>query len=90
MTNNLIIGPYPPDIPDHWPIETDDSDPRIKISDAQRIELGPDDVLVLFSERPLPNDAKQRMAEQIKQIWPDNRVLILDNGMHIAVLGSLL
>ena len=71
------------DFPDAGAIVTE-----FKIESAQRVRLEPGDVLVVFSERPLPTSAGARISERLNAVFPDNQVVVLDKGLRLAVLGA--
>ena len=67
-------------------------DIRIKemdaIQDVQRLRLEPGDTLVFLSDLRLSSSSKERIAKQLKEVFPDNRVIVLDSGARLAVVGK--
>jgi len=61
--------------------------PTDEIPLVQRLRLEPGDTLILFYDVPIPHAEYQRMFEILSTRFPCNRVLILDRGTRLAVLG---
>ena len=70
-------------ISDNW----GDAEPDA-IPDVQRLRLKPGDVLVLSYSGAMPYPDKERTIEIMKTLFPNNRALILDRGITLAVVGD--
>ncbi len=47
--------------------------------------LKPTDVIVIECEGLLSQNARARLAEQLKDVWPDHRVVILDGTLRLKI-----
>lgn len=59
-----------------------------EITDVQRLRLEPRDTIVLLSDLRLAPSHKARIRAEMGDLFPDNRVLVLDCGTQIAVVGE--
>lgn len=59
--------------------------PSTKISKIASINLQKDDVIVLYSGSILSDTEKTHIQTQYEKIFPNNKLLILDNGNRLAV-----
>lgn len=50
--------------------------------------LKPDDVICVESDSNLSMAERKRIAEQVKLIWPNNRVVVWDSGLRMRVLSG--
>ena len=53
-----------------------------------RLELHPGDWLILRSRKILPIETHDRIRKVVKDAFPANRCLILENGLELAVLTA--
>jgi len=59
----------------------------ITIKDLQRVKLEPGDVLVVRAPGHLPPEAQGRIFQQLKNLFPDNQVLVLEAGLELCVVA---
>jgi hypothetical protein len=59
----------------------------IKIEDLQRVQLKPGDVLAVRLHRPVPCSDQGRIIAQLKRVFPDNEVIILERGLELCVIA---
>lgn len=59
-----------------------------EIADVQRLRLEPGDTLVLLSDLRLSTGHKARIQLEMSLLFPENRVLVLDSGTRLTVLGA--
>lgn len=50
--------------------------------------VSPSDVIVLECDEPLSDEGRAILSASLKQIWPDNRLVVCDRGMRLKVLQS--
>ena len=50
----------------------------------KKSDLDPGDVIVLETDNALSEQATINMKESLKPLWPDNEVLVLEEGMRVA------
>lgn len=55
---------------------------------VQRDALGRGDVLVLTVRGRLSEAAKDRIDMLFKEVWPNNRVVVLDDGAELKVVAA--
>jgi hypothetical protein len=60
----------------------------VAIASITPLCLGKDDVIVVRCEGKLEGVQVDRLRKHFAQIWPGQRVLILDNGMHLQVMRT--
>jgi hypothetical protein len=60
------------------------------LGDAHRLSLKPDDTVVLMTEMPVSSQTAERMIIQVRNALrdPDRKVLIIDSGIKIGILGK--
>lgn len=61
------------------------------IPDVQSIEvasLKPGDVIVISTVRLVSMDTAKRIEVLLNQIWPNNKVIVLDDGATMKVVQS--
>lgn len=65
------------------------SDPEIRyLGDVQRLQLGPDDLLVLTTDQHLSSAALDRIRAAVESTIPGQRVVVLTGGMKLGVLSK--
>lgn len=57
------------------------------IGDVERLTLYADDTIVLRTDQPLPFGMAEHLRMDIKEVFPNHRVIVLDNGLELGVLG---
>jgi hypothetical protein len=57
------------------------------LGDVQRLELKPDDIIVLKSSVKLKQSAAVGMKVYIENQFPGHRCIVLDEGMDIGILS---
>ena len=61
---------------------------NIEIKDLKKVNLKPGEVLVVT----VPGDTlwtqKARIKEQMKEFFPDNKIMIIDEGISLDVAGD--
>lgn len=59
------------------------------IGDVQRLQLAPDDILVLKVRGAVPTEMAERLRNVIREVLgePDRKVMVLDNSVEIGVLA---
>lgn len=63
------------------------SDNIITIENLRRVALKPGDVLVITTEQKLSDRIAELLLASCEFVFPNNKVLILDSGMQVAVVG---
>lgn len=60
------------------------------VGDVQRLELKPDDVLVVSVDAAISSEQAERINDELVQILGSNRnrVIVLGKGMAVSVLGK--
>lgn len=48
--------------------------------------LSPGDAIVLETDAPLTAQARERLTQRVRSLWPDVKVVILDSGFHMSVV----
>lgn len=62
-------------------------DDRVRyLGDVQRLQLKPDDVLVVKLATRLNEETRTRLVAHLEATLPNQRVLVLDPGMDLGVL----
>ena len=59
----------------------------LNINDVQRLALHPDDVIVIRSEVRLSAEAQAGIAEQVRNTFPHNKCIVLDEGLDLMLVG---
>lgn len=54
----------------------------------QKVSIKAGDVIVLMCDECLTKQAYQNIVREAKRIFPDNKVVILEEGMKIGVLAK--
>lgn len=57
----------------------------ITLASLRRIHLQPGDVLVLETPQRTPDAGRARLAELMKQAFPEHTCIIADGGMKVSV-----
>ena len=52
----------------------------------QKVSVKPGDVIVLMTDRAYSIDACQNILKSTKHVFPDNEILILEEGLQIGVV----
>lgn len=60
----------------------------IDIEDVKTLTLQPGQVLVVQIDTR-PKEVVDRIMQQFKELFPDNKVLVLDKGIKLAVIDSI-
>jgi hypothetical protein len=58
-----------------------------ELGEVVRAYLGPDDVIVLRSQWKLSDEAKDSMTEKLRGVFPDNKIVVLDEGLDLMLVG---
>lgn len=58
------------------------------LGDVQRLQLGPDDILVVTNPGRLPMEVSEYIRANLNRLMPGRLVLVLDGGMSIGVLAQ--
>jgi hypothetical protein len=61
------------------------------LPEVERIEvvrLKPTDVIVFESSRLLSEEAIARMRASVQPIWPDNKIVVCENGLRLKVVSG--
>lgn len=58
----------------------------LDVAEVERLTLNPGDMLVLKSPIRLSNDERAQLAEQLRLLLPDTKVIALEAGLDISVL----
>ena len=56
------------------------------LKSIRKVNLKKDDVVVLDLKQDIPTEAIQRMKEYLKSIFPDNKAIVLCNGVDLSVV----
>lgn len=63
-------------------------DPELDfLRDLDALRLGPDDVLVLKAERPLPQAKFAQLRDLVQEAGLASRVLVVDHGFDMKVVA---
>jgi len=54
---------------------------------VQRLRLEPGDVVAVMYDLVLAHEQKERIAAAVHSAFPANRVLVLDGGARLAIMG---
>lgn len=55
---------------------------------VRRANIAPQDVLVIECDQMLSRESAERLVENVKKIWPDNRCVVFDRGLKIKAISS--
>lgn len=58
-----------------------------QVEDVRRIHMEDGDTIVVRCQQSLSDQVIKRLADTIKERFPNNHVLILDSGLSLDVLG---
>lgn len=58
----------------------------IEIDEVQRLRVVPGDVLVLKIQERISHAVRDRLFLEMKRIFPENQVLVLDGGADLVVV----
>ncbi len=50
--------------------------------------LKPNDVIVIECDGPIWQMERARLADQLKDVWPDHRVVILDGKLKLKIAAG--
>jgi hypothetical protein len=56
--------------------------------EVQRLRVGPGDVVVLRAESNLTRDVIEQVAGQMKEAFPDNKIIVLADGSKMQVVQT--
>jgi hypothetical protein len=59
-----------------------------QVEKVQVASLGPSDVLVLTLPGLHSRDSIDRIHTMMKQVWPDNKCIVLDEGASLRVVSE--
>jgi len=52
----------------------------------KRLNLKKDDVIILNSKEDIPTEMAQHIIKQLKQTFPDNKAVVLCNGVELSII----
>jgi hypothetical protein len=52
-----------------------------------RVEVTSDDIIVLESPRRISRAAFARLRHELREVWPDNKIMVLEEGLTLKTLG---
>lgn len=55
------------------------------IEDVRKLSVSKGDVIVVRVKHAISHDAHERIKETVSRRFPDNEIIVLDNGMSIDV-----
>lgn len=58
------------------------------IGSIERVHLKPSDVIVARAFDRISDRSKERIAQKLKDIWPDHKVVVLDDAMELKVMRA--
>lgn len=58
------------------------------LGDLAKLQLSPGEVLVLRSPHRLSAHESAEMADSLKSVFPDNRVIVLGDGLELAIVSA--
>lgn len=58
------------------------------VSEVQRMEIRPGDVVVVKCEVLIRPEFKVYLQKQIRAAFPDNKVIVIDGGIELQVLAD--
>ena len=59
---------------------------KIEIDDLKKVNLGPDDVLVLSMKKTIPERHAKAIGYIFKKIFPNNELIILEDGATLETV----
>jgi hypothetical protein len=68
-------------------VDTDAGGLRI-IGNVQRLALRPGDVVVVLCDGAICDATAARLRSEMQPLFPDNKVLVLGDGLKIAAVGA--
>lgn len=54
-----------------------------------KTNVGPDDIIVLETDIVISEDGWSRLSDQFKKLWPDNKVIILEQGLKLKTAKNV-
>jgi hypothetical protein len=56
------------------------------VARVQRAAVAPGDVIVFEADEALSDTQIQRIQETGRAVWPDNRIVVVDRGIHLRII----
>jgi hypothetical protein len=82
----MRVHPYPSEAAK--PVEIDPDQIRF-VGDLQRVSLQPDDAVVLFCDRHIPDETAARLKSYLHAAFgAERKCLVLGEGLRLAILGA--
>lgn len=63
------------------------NDDSVQIKDLRKITIGPDDIVVLLTNKILRAEQFETVKGQMRLAFPKNRIAILEDGMTLQILS---
>jgi len=60
----------------------------INIEDVKTLTLKPGQILVVQTERLYPSSFVEQLSKSFGDLFPDNKVLIIDNSLQLMVIDD--
>ena len=58
----------------------------LHLESLKKVNLKKDDVIIFNLKQNIPNEAIQRITKQLKQTFPDNKAVVLCNGVDLSII----
>jgi len=59
-----------------------------KIDGLKKVSIKPEDTIVIFCEDNLGTIGRDRLSQQLKKTFPNNKIVTFEDGMKMAVLSE--
>lgn len=59
-----------------------------EIPDIKKVSIKPEDTIVIFYEHTLGPIERDRIGQQLKKTFPNNKAVIFEAGMKMSVLSE--
>ena len=52
----------------------------------RKVNIKKDDVIILYSDEHISSIGVDKIKENVKKVFPDNKVVIMDGGLKLSVI----
>jgi len=59
-----------------------------QVARIEVVRLRPTDVIVLEIQGWLTQEVNARLAAELKPIWPNNKIIVIDGGVRLKVIAG--
>ncbi|GAF85936.1 unnamed protein product [marine sediment metagenome] len=56
------------------------------IKSIRKVNIKKGDVIVIYADEHIPNIGVARIKGNVKKIFPDNKVVIMDGGLKLSIV----